>query len=98
MNRNARHLIQRLPLRSCSGQLSSRLTCTLSSQKDLGGVPRALLRNVPSFNLQETQRAILNAVVLICKKHSALHSVKAQKIAFKIYLLVFTPLMVLEDI
>ena len=98
MNRNARHLFQWLPLKSGWIQLNSRLTCTLSSQKDLGGVPRTLLKTVPSFNLQETQRAILNAVVLICKKHSALHSVKAQKIAFKSYLLIFTPLMALEGI
>lgn len=43
-----------------------------------------------------TQRIILNAVVFICKKHSALHSVMAQITVF-IYLLIFSPEWLLKD-
>ena len=41
----------------------------------------------------------LSAVVLIAKKRRALHSVKPQKtVAMFIHLLIFTPLIVLENI
>lgn len=80
-----RHFISWLPLELFENPM---LTCAAWLPGRLQTSPYSF--QYPVAKEGYTQRIILNAMVFICKKHSALHGVKAQITVF-VYLLIFSP-------